>query len=125
MLRCEGAAVRIRVKNIILAAAQEFPSPNTREDQLSNERQNFCAHLRQFFGGYSALLPSLPTTPIQALQLIGQDNIHRRTGDKNLERIVFDLRRHGIADHQACFVVIRRRAQHHGRPVPRLLVPCL
>jgi len=40
--------------------------------QLSNECQNFCADVRQFFGGYSALLPCLPTTPVQAFHLIGQ-----------------------------------------------------
>ena len=58
--------------------------------------------------------------PIEALDLIGQDNIHRRARDKNLERIVFDPCRRGTAEHQARVVVIRRRAQRQSRPVPPL-----
>jgi len=85
----------------------------------------FCAHFGQFFRGNGALTFGFPDTPVHALHLIGQDNAWGGAGNKDLERVVLDLRGHGTANHNARLVIVSSRANHQGRPVSRLLVTCL
>src|SRR5436853_1615704 len=75
---------------------------------LPNQRHNFRAHVRQFFGGYRAFSDRFSNAPIQALHLIGQHRTRRCAGNNDLEWIFLDLCRHWTADHQTGLVVIWR-----------------
>jgi len=52
--------------------------------------------------------------PIQALDLIRQDDPGALAGDRDLEGIAFGLRRRRAADHQVGLAVVRGRAQDEG-----------
>jgi hypothetical protein len=64
----------------------------------------------------------LRLAPVETFDLVSQDDAVRCAVDQHFERIIFDLHRHGTADHQAGFVVIRGRAQNESRPEPRLFM---
>ena len=53
---------------------------------LSDERPNLRTDVCQFFERDSALPHSFSRAPVKALDLVGKDDILRRSGDQNLKR---------------------------------------
>ena len=49
--------------------------------RLADEGQNLCAYFGQFFRGYFALPLGFSGAPIQALDLVGEDDALRRSDD--------------------------------------------
>jgi hypothetical protein len=58
---------------------------------LSDERPNLRTDVCQFFEGDSTLPHGFSPAPVKALDLVGKDDILRRSGDQNLKRIIADL----------------------------------
>jgi hypothetical protein len=52
---------------------------------LSDERPNLRTDVCQFFEGDSALPHGFSRAPVKALDLVGRDDILRRSGDQNLK----------------------------------------
>ena len=74
---------------------------------------------------YPALPGGFADAPIQAPDLIREDDPVALAGERDLEGIAFGLGRHRAADYQAGLAVVRGGAQDEGRAMARLLVPCL
>jgi hypothetical protein len=62
--------------------------------------QIFARTSASFFEGDSALPHGLSRAPVKALDLVGKDDILRCSGDQNLKRIIFDLRRERTTDQE-------------------------
>jgi hypothetical protein len=65
---------------------------------LSDERPNLCPCFCQFFVGDSALPHGFSRAPVKALDLVSKNDILRHSGDQNLKRKIFDLRRERTTD---------------------------
>src|SRR5437879_3936723 len=89
------------------------------------ERFDLGPDVGQDLRGYGALADGSPGAPVQALELVGENDAWRGLGDHDFEDVAFDPGRHRTADHHAANGVVPRRGENERRPMSGLFVPCL